>query len=201
MNTDLFVVVVVAYTRTTWYSKSKTNPRHFFAQKLRKFSANSLVKMSKLELSIKSWKLVSTPPPTNQTWEFGILANLDSATKVGNWLTPTNPPPSPPPDMGIWDFSKFGLSIKSWKLVSTNPLPPTDMGIWDFSKFGLSIKSWKLVPNNPPSPQPDMGIWDFSKFGLSIKIWKLVSTPPPCTGHGNLGFFWIVAQKGNMAQY
>ena len=35
---------VCGYTRATWYSKSKTIPRHFFARKLRKFSANPLVK-------------------------------------------------------------------------------------------------------------------------------------------------------------
>ena len=111
--------------------KVQTIPRHFFARKLRKFLANSLVKMfldfSKFGLSTKSWKLVSTnstpPPPPHWTWEFGILTNLDSASKVGNWFPPT-PPTSL--DMGIRYFSKFGLSIKSWKLVSTNtPLPPS----------------------------------------------------------------------------
>ena len=57
--------------------------------------------------------------------------------------------------MGILDFSKFGLGIKSWKLVPpTPPPPPLDMGILDFSKFGLGIKSWKLLSTNPPPPSP-----------------------------------------------
>ena len=138
LNLPLFVVRV--YTRTTWYSKSKTIPRHFFARKF-------------------FFKQIWTQ---HQEFEIGS----------------TNPPP--PLDMGILDFSKFGLSIKSWKLVPpTSPLP-LDMGILDFNKFGLSIKSWKLVPPTPPPPL-DMGILDFSKFGLSIKSWKLVppTLPPP----------------------
>ena len=34
--------------------------------------------------------------------------------------------------MGIWDFSKFGLSIKSWKLVSTDPPSPLQPWTWEF---------------------------------------------------------------------
>ena len=60
--------------------------------------------------------------------------------KLEIWF-PT-PPPPPPKTVGILNFSKFGLGIKSWKLVPSTPLPPLppplDMGIWDFSKFGLS---------------------------------------------------------------
>ena len=41
------------------------------------------------------------------------------------------------------------------------PPPPTDMGIWDFSKFGLSIKSWKLVSTNPSPPPPPFWTWEF----------------------------------------
>ena len=54
---------------------------------------------SKFGLSIKSWKLVSTNPlPAPWTWELGILANLDSASKVENWFPPTPPPPQ------TWEF-------------------------------------------------------------------------------------------------
>ena len=78
---------------------------------------------------VGNWFPRNTPrpplPPPHQTWEFWISANLNSASKVGNWFPQTPPPPpTPPPDMGILDFSKFELSIKSRKLVSTNPFPP-----------------------------------------------------------------------------
>ena len=75
--------------------------------------------LENLKLIFGNWFL-PTPPCT---WEFEILANLDSASKVGNWFPPILPPP-PTLHMGIWNFSKFGLSIKSWKLVSTKPPPP-----------------------------------------------------------------------------
>ena len=205
--------------------KSKTIPRHFFARKLRKFSANSLIKMfldfSKFGLSIKSWKLVSTTPPSpHQTWEFGILAKLDSASKVGNWF-----PPNPPPPHRTWEFGilanwtqhqKLGIGFhqppplphRTWefrilanldsasKVVNwfpPNPLPPLDMGIWDFSKFGLSIKSWKFVSTNPPSPPPN---WTW-KFGILANVdsaskvgnwFPPTPSPPPTTRHGNLEF-------------
>ena len=58
----------------------------------------------------------------------------------------------------------------------------------DFSKFGLSIKSWPPTPSLPHPPSPDMGIWDFSKFGLSFKSWSSNRPPPTYSGHGNLGF-------------
>ena len=60
------------------------------------------------------------------------------------------PPPPPHQEMELWDFSIFGLSIKSWKLVIISPPPPQEMELWDFSIFGLSIKSWKLVIISPP---------------------------------------------------
>ena len=76
------------------------------------------------------------------------------------------PQPPPPPQMGIWDFSKNELSIKF------HEPPPLQMGIWDFSKNELSIKLHK-----PPHPHPpEMGILDFSKSELSIKFHE---TPPP----------------------
>ena len=83
--------------------------------------------------------------------------------------------PSPKPFPGTFlaknleNFSekKFGLSIKSWKLVPPMPLPPLlpplDMGILDFSKFGLSIKSWKLVPPTLPS-HPRHGNFGFKQI-------------------------------------
>ena len=51
------------------------------------------------------------------------------------------------------DFSRFGLSIKNWKLDFYPPPPrPTVKGLWDVSRFGLSIKSWKLAVTDPPPP-------------------------------------------------
>ena len=78
--------------------------------------------------------LAITPHPP-WTWEFGILAFLDSASKVDH-----QPPIHPP-----WTW-KFGILefLDSASKVDHQPLlpPPTlDMGIWDFSIFGLSIKS------------------------------------------------------------
>ena len=98
-----------------------------------------------LKLTFGNWLLPPTYPPL--TWEFGILAFLDSASKVD---CKTPPPPLthlPTLDMAIWDFSIFGLSIKSWPPTPQH-LPTLDMGIWNFSTFGLSIKSW------PPTPPP-----------------------------------------------
>ena len=43
--------------------------------------------------------------------KFWILVNLNSASKVESWFHQF--PPSPLPDIGILDFSKFELSIKS----------------------------------------------------------------------------------------
>ena len=97
-------------------------------------------------------------------------------------------PISQPPMMGImglWDFSRFGLGIKSWKLVPkpiSQPLPPYPiMGLWDFSRFGLDIKSCQSFPK-PFSlsllPQWDFGILadldSASKFGS----WSLPPPPP-----------------------
>ena len=50
--------------------------------------------------------------------------------------------------------SKFGLSIKSWKLVP--PYPPPDMGILDFSKFELSIKKLEIGFHQPPPPRMEI---------------------------------------------
>ena len=74
----IIVVRLSSYRRTTWYSVQNKSV-HIFARKL-------------------------------------FLANLDSASKVESWF---HLPPLP--DMGILDFSKFELGIKSWKLVSTPP--------------------------------------------------------------------------------
>ena len=63
-------------------------------------------------------------------WEFWILANLDSASKVGCQVPP---PPPLPVEMGIWDFSIFGLSIKSWLLTPCPPPPtPPSLQKWEF---------------------------------------------------------------------
>ena len=83
--------------------------------------------------------------------------------------------------MGIWDFRKFGISIKSWKLVSTNSPPTLDMRIWDFSKFGLSIKSWKLVSTDPspPSETWEFGILANLDSASKIGNWFPLTSLPP----------------------
>ena len=125
----------------------KPFPGTFLPKNFENFSQKKILFLANLDSA-------STPPhqhphPTHQTWEFGILANLNSASKVGNWCPLTPDPPTL--NMGILDFSKFELSIQSWKSVSTNPPPPTlNMGTLDFSKFELSIQSWILFPLTPP---------------------------------------------------
>ena len=58
-----------------------------------------ILDFSKFGLSIKSWKLV--PPTSHRTWEFWILANLDSASKVGNWFHQPLPPSHQTWEFGI----------------------------------------------------------------------------------------------------
>ena len=150
-----------SYTRTTWYSKFKTIPRHFFARKLWKFSASPLVnKFSGFwQIWTQHQKLVTSPPPP--------------------------PPPYSPAKMGIRDFSISGLSIKSWSPTPSPLPPPAKMGIWDFSISGLSIKSW--LPNAPPHLQK----WEFGILAFLDSAWKVGHEPPgppPTCKNGNLGF-------------
>ena len=57
-------------------------------------------------------------------WKFQLRTGLKNLKLTfGNWF-PLTPPPPPHLNMGILDFSKFELSIKSSKLVSTDPPPP-----------------------------------------------------------------------------
>ena len=160
-------------------------------QQNRNFSSGQ--DLENLKLTFINWFPPTNhpPPPHHWTWEFGILANFNSASKVGNWFPPT---PFPHQSWKFWILANLDLASKVLEIGFHQPpppfpTPPSDMGIWDFSKFGLSIKSWKLVSTNPHQPPIGHGIWDYSKFGLSIKSWKLVSTNPhqPPIGHGNLG--------------
>ena len=65
---------------------------------------------------------------------------------------------------------------------TTSPPPSTHkIGIWDFSKFELSIKFMK--PPLPPPPPPQMGILDFSKFELSIKFCNPPPPPTHTNGN------------------
>ena len=89
-------------------------------------------------------------------------------------------------------FSKFGLSIKSWKLgPPTFPPPPPDMGILDFSKFELSIKSWKLVSTNthPPSTWE---FWVLANLNSASKVGNWFHQPPPPPPHRTWEF-WVLA--------
>ena len=118
----------------------------------------------------------------SQNFFFFFLANMDS--KVGNWFHQPHPPT---PKMGTLDFSKFGLSIKSWKLVS--PPPPLKMGTLDFSKFGLSIKSWKLVSMNPPAPPKKWELWILANLDSASKVGNwFPRTPSPSPKIGTLDF-------------
>ena len=73
---------------------------------------------------------------------------------------------------------------------------------WDFSKFGLSIKSWFQTPSpikgrgGGGSFRSQKGILVFSRFGPRIKSWF----QPPCPpgggrggGYGSQREFWVVA--------
>ena len=60
------------------------------------------------------------PPPRNGNFSLGLRFE-SLKLNFGNWLLPH----LPPLEMGLWDFSRSGLKINSWKLVITNPLPQT----------------------------------------------------------------------------
>ena len=62
---------------------------------------------------------VTSPPPSGngnfglglgsehlkpQKWDFGILADLDSGSKVGNWLSRIPPPPPPHDNLGFLGY-------------------------------------------------------------------------------------------------
>ena len=82
------------------------------------------------------------------------------------------------------NFLVVAIFVKKLRKFSTKPLPKIFL---DFSRFGLSIKNWKLDFYPPPTPPTVKGLWDFSRFGLSIKSWKLaVMHPHP--PHRTLGF-------------
>ena len=93
------------------------------------------------------------------------------------------PPPTPFPPrnrkfrFGLW-FWKFGV-----KLDVHQPLSPTPsiIGLWDFSRFGLNIKSWKLVTNHPPPPPHSPTQWDFGILADLDSVSKVGSwvTPLP----------------------
>ena len=89
--------------------------------------------------------------------------------------------------MGLWDFSIFGVSIKS----CTTPPPPPEMGLWDFNIFGVSIKN---CTTPPPHQKWDFEILTFLESASKVASWS--PTPPPPLD-GTLGFyhFWTQHQK------
>ena len=99
-----------AYMRTTWYSKSKTIPRHIFARKL--FLKQIWTQHQKLEIGSTN-PLCPPPPPGN-----GNLANLDSATKVGNWF------PRTPPENGNFGFQQIWTQQQKLEIGFHENLPP-----------------------------------------------------------------------------
>ena len=68
--------------------------------------------------------------------------------------------------MGTLDFSKFGLSNKSWKLVSMNP-PPLQNGNFGFQHIWTQQQKLEIGFHNPRPPPPKMGAMDLSEFGLT----------------------------------
>ena len=61
--------------------------------------------------------------------------------------------------MGLWDFSIFGLSIKSWKFITNAPPPPPwkwDFGILAFLDTASKVGSWS--PTLSPSPPEMVGV-------------------------------------------
>ena len=94
-----------------------------------------------------------------------------------------------------WKFQfRTEVEVDFWKLVSAYPHSHLHMGIWDFSKFGLSIKSWKLVSTNPPPPPPPTCTWEFwivANLDSASKVgnwFPRTPSPRPPPAHGNLGF-------------
>ena len=129
------------------------------------------------KFEVDFWKLVSanphhsptlpptlppSPPSQNGNFSSGLdLGNLKLT--FGNWFRPNPPTPTHPLtlDMGILDFSKFELSIKSWKLVPPPPPPPPS--IWEFWMLANLNSASKVGNQFPPPPPLDMGIWDFGE--------------------------------------
>ena len=73
------------------------------------------------------------------------------------------------------NFLAVAIFVQKLRKFSTKPLPNFFL---DFSRFGLSIKSWKLAVMHPlPLPQP---IWDFSRYSASnVGSWPSCTPPPP----------------------
>ena len=75
-------------------------------------------------------KFVAEPPRPPPYRKFGISADLDSASKVGDR----------PPYIGNLGFQQIWAQHQ--KLVADPPPPQPYRKFWDLCRFGLSIKSW-----------------------------------------------------------
>ena len=87
------------------------------------------------------------PPPTGHR-EFGILADLDSGSKVVSW-SPRSPPPPPP---------------------HITPTPTRHREIWflaDLEDSGSKVGSWSHPP--PPPPTGHMEFWILAYFESGAK--------------------------------
>ena len=114
------------------------------------------MEISAQDLTLKFWSWLmkagdQLPPPPHG--KFGIPAFLDSASKVGHH--PFLPPPSQK-----WKFQLktwlWNFEVDLWKLVNS---PPPPLGISDFSISGLSIKSWSPSPPPPPKWKFQLKTW------------------------------------------
>ena len=128
--------------------KVQNHSQALFCPKLRKFSANPLVKfyydLANLDSASKiGCQHPPPPPPSTHLWkcEFGILAVLDSASKVGCHPPAPHLPTCENVNLGFYHFCTQHQKLATNPPPSPNTHPPVKMCIWDFSIFGLSIKS------------------------------------------------------------
>ena len=90
--------------------------------------------------------------------------------------------------MNIWDFSRFGLSIKSWKLVPVPPAPPLYMefGILADLDSALSYPRIICVLNKlrlaPSNHNPEC-VWDWSGHWSHMSNLPTECTPLGCATH------------------
>ena len=102
-----------------------------------------------------------------------IFADLNLKTKVGNWSS------WHPPEMRLWDFSKFELRNEHSKLVILKPPWKWDFGILANLNSETKLGSWSSWSPPPPPQKWDYGIPPPQEEKLEIGC----QPPPPCYSH------------------
>ena len=95
----------------------------------RKFLSNFLSSPKRM-LDVNTKSSQSPPPYRNGNLRLGL--RFESLKLTFESWPPTLPPP---PQVGLWDLSRFGLSIKSWKFCCHPPAHLTHPQKWDFSEI------------------------------------------------------------------